>query len=342
LITGLQYTCDILRKKAEHFWEIIKIGRTHMQDAVPLTLGQEFSAYLEPFQKSLRRIKRDFGVDVEIDLSAKISDDMINNIIEKWRSEDALGICALAQGGTAVGSGLNTHPEFAHKIAIELTRLTGLPFYSAENKFSEIANIDSILAFSGELNNLATNVMKIANDIRLLASGPRCGIGELQLPENEPGSSIMPGKVNPSQCESITMICAQVMGNHFSTTICGTYGPLELNVFRTCVIHNMLESIEILGEGLRNFTIECLEGIEPNHKRIEYLLENSLMLVTCLNSKIGYDNAAKIARHAFLNDMSLKDAAITLELLSEVEFDDLVDPKKMIRLDEGRKTLTND
>ena len=287
--------------KVEAFKDIIKIGRTHLQDATPLTLGQEFSGYAQQVAFALNRI------------------------------EDALPrVYALAQGGTAVGTGLNTKEGFADKFAQTVAKLTGLPFTSAENKFEALAAHDALVELSGALNVIAVSLMKIANDIRLLGSGPRSGLGELLLPANEPGSSIMPGKVNPTQCEALTMVCAQVMGNHVTVSIAGSNGHLELNVFKPVMIYNVLQSIQLLGDAVTSFADHCVEGIEPNLDRIQQLMEDSLMLVTALNPHIGYDNAAKIAKKAHAEGTSLKQAALALGLLTEQQFTDWVKPEDMI------------
>ena len=305
-VTGeLQPALDILHNslstKAAAFKKIVKIGRTHLQDATPLTLGQEFSGYATQVKYGQARIK------------------------------SALPrLCQLAQGGTAVGTGLNSKRGFDKLFAQETAKLTGLPFKTAENKFEALAAHDAVIEMSGALNTLAASLMKIANDIRLLGSGPRCGIGEINLPANEPGSSIMPGKVNPTQSEALTMVCAQVMGNHTAITISGSQGHFELNVFKPVMIYNLLQSIRLLADGARSFSDNCVAGIEANHARIEQLLHESLMLVTALNPHIGYDNAAKAAKKAHSDGTTLKEAALALGLLSEAEFDKWVDPLKMV------------
>lgn len=303
LLPALRGLRDALQAKSEEFTDIIKIGRTHLQDATPLTLGQEFSGYV-------------FQLDFAL---AALADDQAMQ-----------GLYMLAQGGTAVGTGINSKKGFAEKFATETARLTGLPFVSAPNKFAALAGHEAILTVHGVLNSLAASLMKIANDIRLLGSGPRCGLGELQLPENEPGSSIMPGKVNPTQCEALTMICAQVMGNHTAITVAGSNGHFELNVFKPVIIYNMLQSIRLLADGCRSFTVNCVEGITANRERIETLRDESLMLVTALNPHIGYDNAAKIAKKAHKDGSSLKAAALELGLLSEEQFTAWVRPENMI------------
>ena len=239
-------------------------------------------------------------------------------------------IYELAQGGTAVGTGLNTHKQFATMFASEVAKITGLPFVTAPNKFEALAAHDALVEMSGALNVLATSCMKIANDIRLLGSGPRCGIGELLLPANEPGSSIMPGKVNPTQSEAMTMVCAQVMGNHTTVTIAGSNGHYELNVFKPVMVYSVLQSIRLLADSMNSFTDNCVNGIQANHERIQLLLNDSLMLVTSLNPHIGYDNAGKIAKKAYADGSTLKEAAIALGLLTEEQFDEWVDPAKMI------------
>ncbi len=292
---------DTLAQKAEAFKEIIKIGRTHLMDAVPLTLGQEFSGYVTQLNKGLERIER-----------------CLPNLYE------------LALGGTAVGTGLNTHPEFADRAVERISELTGYPFVSAGNKFESLAAHDAIVEGSGALKTLACSLMKVANDIRWLASGPRCGIGELTIPANEPGSSIMPGKVNPTQCEAITMVAAQVIGNDTAVAVGGSSGNFELNVFKPVMIYNLLQSIRLLADACEAFNDHCAVGIEPNRENIERYLKQSLMLVTALNPHIGYDNAAKVAKVAFAENLTLKASAVALGLLSEAEFDKAVRPEEMI------------
>jgi len=301
LIPSLQHLHSALLEKSEAWSHIIKIGRTHLQDATPLTLGQEFSGY---------------AVQVQLGI------DRINDSLKR--------LYPLAQGGTAVGTGLNSKPGFADKFAEEVAKFTGLPFVSAANKFEVLAAHDALVEISGVMNTIAVSLNKIANDIRLLGSGPRCGIGELALPENEPGSSIMPGKVNPTQCEAMTMVCAQVMGNHTTVTFSGAQGHLELNVFKPVIIYNVLQSIRLIGDAAMSFTDNCVVGIEPNVERIAELMENSLMLVTALAPRIGYDNAAKIAKLAFKNRSTLRKEAISGGFVSEEEFDRLVRPEEMI------------
>ena len=300
LLPALAHLHRALAAKSEAFAEIVKIGRTHLQDATPLTLGQEFSGYAAQV---------DYGIE---------------------RVQAALPrLCALAQGGTAVGTGLNTRAGFDARFAAEVAALTGLPFRTAENKFEAIAANDAVVALSGALNTVAASLMKIANDIRFLASGPRCGFGELELPVNEPGSSIMPGKVNPTQAEALTMVAAQVMGNHVAITVSGASGHFELNVFKPVMIYNLLQSIRLIGDGARSFTDNCVAGIAPNRERIDRLLHDSLMLVTALNPHIGYDNAARVAKKAHAEGITLKQAALALGAVSEADFDRWVDPAKM-------------
>lgn len=287
--------------KIEEFKDVIKIGRTHMMDATPLTLGQEMSGYhaqLECCEKFIRQARE--------------------------------AVCELSLGGTAVGTGLNSHPEFGARVAAKLATLTGLPVVTAPNKFAALASHDPLVALSSSLKGLAVSAMKIANDFRLLASGPRCGLGELRLPSNEPGSSIMPGKVNPTQCEALSMVCAQVMGNDTTVSIAGSQGHLELNVYKPVIIHNVLESIDLLSGALKSFKEKCLDGLEADKKRITENLNNSLMLVTALNQVIGYDNAAKIAKNAWEKNLTLKESALELELLSAEDFDKHVRAEKMI------------
>ncbi len=290
-----------LDAKAKAFKSVVKIGRTHLQDATPLTLGQEFSGYATQVKYGEQRVK---------------------SALQR--------LYQLAQGGTAVGTGLNSTAGFDKAFAAEVVKLTELPFKTAENKFEALAAHDAVVEMSGALNTVAASLMKIANDVRLLGSGPRCGIGELNLPANEPGSSIMPGKVNPTQSEALTMVCAQVMGNHTTITISGSQGHFELNVFKPVMIYNLLQSIRLIADGARSFEANCICGIEPNHARIEQLLHESLMLVTALNPHIGYDNAAKVAKKAHAEGTTLKEAALALGLLHEAEFDKWIDPLKMV------------
>ena len=292
---------DALQKKSDEFKDIIKIGRTHLMDATPLTLGQEFSGYAAALTLGLERI-----------------DCALTRLYP------------LALGGTAVGTGLNTHPEFAVKSAARIAKITGKSFVTAPNKYEALATHDAIVEASGVMKTLACSLMKIANDIRWLGSGPRCGIGEIGLPANEPGSSIMPGKVNPTQPEALTMVCAQVMGNDVAVNIGGSSGNFELNVFKPVMIFNLLQSIRLLSDSCEMFTEKCVEGIEPNLVNIKKNLEESLMLVTALNPHVGYDNAAKIAKKAHAENTTLKQAAVALELLTEEEFDKFVRPENMI------------
>ena len=302
LIPSLEKLKNTLEKKSESFSEIIKIGRTHMMDAVPLTLGQEFSGYVT----------------------------QINNGINRIKTTLEGGLYYLALGGTAVGTGINSHPEFAKNSALKIAEITNLPFETAPNKFESLATNDAIVFASGALKTIATSLMKIANDVRLLSSGPRSGIGEILIPENEPGSSIMPGKVNPTQCEAMTMVCSQVLGNDVAVNVGGSNGHLELNVFKPVMIFNLLNSIRLLSDASISFEEHCARGIIPNEKNIEAYLKNSLMLVTALNPVIGYDNAAKVAKKAFQEDITLCEAVLSLELMTEEAFKNVVDPKKMI------------
>jgi len=292
---------DALAEKSEEFKDIIKIGRTHLMDATPLTLGQEFSGYVQQLTNGLERING-----------------ALPHLYE------------LALGGTAVGTGLNTHPEFAVKAAAKISNITGKPFKSARNKFESLAAHDALVEFHGVLKTLAASLMKIANDVRWLGSGPRCGIGELQLPENEPGSSIMPGKVNPTQSEAMTMVCTQVFGNDVAVNLGGASGNFELNVFKPVIIFNVLNSIRLISDACESFTDNCVVGIEANKKNIQKNLENSLMLVTALNPHIGYDNAAKVAKKAHKEHTTLKESAVALGLLTAEKFDEVVRPENMI------------
>jgi fumarate hydratase class II len=300
LIPNLILLRDALAIKSEEWADVVKIGRTHLMDAVPLTLGQEVSGWVSQLDADVRRLE--------------------------FALED---LHELALGGTAVGTGLNTHPEFAKRVASAIALKTGLPFVSAPNKFAQLAAHDAVVAASGALNTLAVSLMKIANDVRWLGSGPRCGLGELSLPANEPGSSIMPGKVNPTQSEAMTMVCCQVMGNHVAITIGGSQGNFELNVFKPMMIHNLLHSAEILADSMRTFRQKCIEGIVPNRDVIKNHLENSLMLVTALNNHIGYDKAAKIAKKAHEEGTTLRKAALELNYLTNEEFDQWVRPEEM-------------
>jgi fumarate hydratase, class II len=292
---------DTLDQKAKSFAGIVKIGRTHLQDATPLTLGQEFSGYVSQLDHGLTHV-------------------------------DAAQphLCELALGGTAVGTGLNAHPEFAVRVAQEIARLTGLPFVTAPNKFEALASNDALVHAHGALKTLAASLMKIANDVRWLASGPRCGIGELRIPENEPGSSIMPGKVNPTQSEAMTMLCCQVMGNDVAVNLGGASGNFELNVFKPVIIHNFLQSVRLLADGAVSFNDNCAVGIEADEERIGNLMHNSLMLVTALNPHIGYDKAAAIAKKAHKEGTSLKAAALALGHVSSEDFDRWVRPEDMV------------
>ena len=292
---------EALAEKSQEFSSIVKIGRTHMQDATPLTLGQEFSGYQAQIEHAIRR------------------------------AESVLpALYPLAQGGTAVGTGLNSPKGFDVKFAVKVAKITHLPFKTAINKFEALAAHDAIVEASGALNTIAVSIMKIANDIRLLGSGPRCGIGEISLPENEPGSSIMPGKVNPTQCEALTMIAAQVMGNHVTITVAGSNGHFELNVFKPVMIYNLLQSIRLLADGCQSFTERCVKGIKANKSRIAQLRDESLMLVTALNPHIGYDNAAKIAKKAHQDGTTLIAAALKLKLLTKAQFNQWVVAQNMI------------
>ena len=301
LIPALAHLHRALAAKSEEFKDIVKIGRTHLQDATPITLGQEFSAYAKQIENGIKRV------------------------------EAALPrIYELAQGGTAVGTGLNAAKGFAERFAEEVAAITGLPFVTAENKFEALAAHDALVELSGALNTLAASAMKIANDVRLLGSGPRCGFGEIHLPENEPGSSIMPGKVNPTQAEAMTMVASQIMGNHVTVTIAGSNGHFELNVFKPVIIFNVLQSIRLLADAAESFTDNCVVGIEARTDRIEKLLHESLMLVTALNPHIGYDKAAKVAKKAHAEGTTLKQAALALGFLTEQEFALWVRPESML------------
>jgi fumarate hydratase class II len=301
LLPALNHLHGALAGKAKAFADIVKIGRTHLQDATPLTLGQEFSGYAHQVAMGIERVRA-----------------ALPRVME------------LAQGGTAVGTGLNAKKGFAEAVAAEIARITGLPFVTAPNKFEALATHDALVELSGALNTVAVSLMKIANDIRLLGSGPRSGLGELRLPENEPGSSIMPGKVNPTQCEALTMVCCQVMGNHVAVTIGGANGHLELNVFKPVIAYNVLQSIRLLADAARSFTDNCVAGIEANRERIRELVERSLMLVTALAPKIGYDAAAKVAKKAHAEGTTLKEAALALELVTAEEFETIVRPEAML------------
>ena len=300
LIPSLKLLESELKKKVKQFNKIVKVGRTHLQDATPLTLGQEFSGYHSQLKKCIQRIE---------------------NALEE--------IYFLAQGGTAVGTGLNTRKNFDKKIVSELRKITKLPFKPAQNKFAALAAHDAIVNFSGTMNTTAVCLMKIANDIRFLGSGPRAGYGELILPENEPGSSIMPGKINPTQCEAVTMVCVKVIGNHNGITMAGSHGHFELNVFKPLIIHNILQSMNIMSDSSGSFAKYCIRGLKADKNRIKYLLDNSLMLVTALSPKIGYDNAAKIAQNAHKNRTTLKYEAIKSGLITKKEYEKIINPKKM-------------
>jgi fumarate hydratase class II len=301
LLPQLARLTQTLHDKAGAFQDVVKIGRTHLQDATPLTLGQEISGWVAMLSHARRHIE-----------AAQPH------------------LAELALGGTAVGTGLNTHPQYPERVAQEIARLSGQPFVTSPNKFEALAGCDALVHAHGALKGLAASLMKIANDVRWLASGPRCGIGELKIPENEPGSSIMPGKVNPTQCEALTMLCSQVLGNDVAINIGGASGNFELNVFRPMVIHNFLQSTRLLADGIASFNEHCAVGIEPNRERITQLLNDSLMLVTALNTHIGYDRAAEIAKKAHHEGLTLKAAALALGYLSEQQFDAWVRPQEMV------------
>src|SRR5437763_2085799 len=301
LIPSVRLLRDTLAHKSEEFRDIVKIGRTHLQDATPLTLGQEISGWVAQLDHGLRHV------------------------------ESALQhLHELALGGTAVGTGLNAHPEFADRVAAAISKLTGHPFTSAPNKFEALASHDALVFAHGALKTLAASLMKIANDVRWLSSGPRSGIGELRIPENEPGSSIMPGKVNPTQSEALTMVCCQVMGNDVAVGVAGSQGNFELNVFKPVIVFNVLHSTRLLADACRSFNEHCVAGIEPDRERIGHYVRNSLMLVTALNPRIGYDKAAKVAQKAHAEGTSLRAACVALGFLSGEEFDQLVRPEKML------------
>lgn len=301
LIPAVSKLRDTLAAKANDFKDIIKSGRTHLMDATPVTLGQEFSGYVQQLTMDIQRLEMVLG-----------------------------GLYELALGGTAVGTGLNTHPEFAERGAKKIAELTGLPFVSAPNKFESLAAHDALVFAHGALKTLACSLMKIANDIRWMASGPRCGLGELSIPENEPGSSIMPGKVNPTQSEAMTMVAAQVMGNDVAINFGGASGNFELNVFKPVIIYNFLQSVRLLADTCIMFEEHCAHGIVPNRDKLEYYNQNTLMLVTALNPHIGYDKAAKIAKHAHKTGGTLRQAAIDLEIMDGATFDNLVKPEDML------------
>ena len=302
LIPSLKNLEKELKKKITQFNKIVKVGRTHLQDATPITLGQEFSGYHAQLKKCIERIE---------------------NALDE--------INFLAQGGTAVGTGINTRKNFDKQIVNEIRKITKIPFKPAINKFAALASHDSIVNFSGTMNTTAVCLMKIANDIRFLGSGPRAGYGELILPENEPGSSIMPGKVNPTQCEAVTMVCVKVIGNHNGITMAGSHGHFELNVFKPLIIHNILQSIHIMSDSVKSFSKFCVSGLKADKKRIKDLLDNSLMLITALSPVLGYDNSAKIAKRALKNNTTLREEVIKTGLISEKQYDKIVDPRKMVR-----------
>ena len=305
LLPSVKELRDALDAKAREFSDIVKIGRTHLMDAVPLTLGQEFSGYVAQLDADIARIKA-----------------VLPDIYE------------LAIGGTAVGTGLNTHPEFAERMAKKIAAYTGLPFTSAPNKFAALASHDALVMGSGALRTLACSLMKIANDVRWMGSGPRCGLGELVLPENEPGSSIMPGKVNPTQSEAMTMVCIQVIGNDAAIAMAGTQGNFELNVFKPLIIYDFMHSVTLLANSCHSFTEYCAKGIEPNREQLARYVSNSLMLVTALSPHIGYDNAAKVAKKAHADGSTLREACIALGLLKGEDFDRLVRAEKMLSPEE--------
>ena len=301
LFPHLQILLKAFQDKAQEFKDVIKVGRTHLMDATPITLGQEFSSYVAQIEEGISCIR------------------------------DTLPyLSKLALGATAVGTGINTHPEYAVKVAAKISEITGYSFITAPNKFAALSGNDAIVWTSSSLRVLATSFMKIANDIRFLASGPRCGIGEILLPENEPGSSIMPGKVNPTQSEAMTMVAVQVIGNDTAVGIAGSLGNFELNVFKPVMIYNVLQSINLLSDVSLSFSKRCVEGIKPNYKRIQDHLNQSLMLATALNPVIGYDKASKVVQKAYKEDLTLKEAALRLGFLTEAEFDKVVDPRKMV------------
>ena len=302
LIPSLKNLEKELKKKMKQFNKIVKVGRTHLQDATPITLGQEFSGYHAQLKKCIERIE---------------------NALDE--------INFLAQGGTAVGTGINTRKNFDKQIVNEIRKITKIPFKPAVNKFAALASHDPIVNFSGTMNTTAVCLMKIANDIRFLGSGPRAGYGELILPENEPGSSIMPGKVNPTQCEAVTMVCVKVIGNHNGITMAGSHGHFELNVFKPLIIHNILQSIHIMSDSVKSFSKFCVSGLKADKKRIKNLLDNSLMLITALSPVLGYDNSAKIAKRALKNNTTLREEVIKTGLISEKQYDKIVDPRKMVR-----------
>ncbi|MBI3589049.1 MAG: class II fumarate hydratase [Candidatus Liptonbacteria bacterium] len=302
LLPMLRRLTATLQRKSDAFQSIVKVGRTHLMDAVPLTLGQEFSGYVAQLEGDNQRI--------------------VLNLPNLYQ---------LALGGTAVGTGLNTHPDFAAKSAKQISQLTGLQFVTAPNKFEALASHGALVSVHGTLKTLACSLMKIANDVRWLTSGPRCGLGEIAIPENEPGSSIMPGKVNPTQCEAMMMVCMQVLANDVAVNIGGASGNFELNVSRPMIIHNFLQSVRLLADACESFDTHCVSGIEPNHANIDRYLQNSLMLVTALNPHISYDNAAKVAKKAHTENTTLREATIALGFLTGEQFDQIVRPEDMIR-----------
>lgn len=302
LLPSLERLHKTFKQKSDEFKSIVKIGRTHLQDATPLTLGQEFSGYASMLEHSKAQIQQSLDF-----------------------------IRELAIGGTAVGTGINAHPKLSEKVSEELTKFTGVKFVSSPNKFHALTSHDALVFAHGALKGLAANLMKIANDIRWLASGPRCGLGELNIPENEPGSSIMPGKVNPTQCEAVTMVAVQVMGNDAAIGIAASQGNFELNVFKPVIIYNFLQSLSLLSDAMDSFDEHCAKGITPNLEKIDYNLHHSLMLVTALNPHIGYENAAKVAKNAHKKGISLKESCLELKLLSAEEFDKFVVPENMIK-----------
>jgi len=301
LLPSLELLNKELKRKVSQFKNIVKVGRTHLQDATPLSLGQEFSGYQSQLEDCIFRIKN-----------------ALNEIY------------SLAQGGTAVGTGINTKKGFDKKIVTEIKKITKIPFKTSKNKFAALAAHDEIVNFSGTLNTTAVSLMKIANDIRFLGSGPRAGYGEILLPSNEPGSSIMPGKVNPTQSEAVTMVCVKVIGNHNGITMAGSHGHFELNVFKPLIAHNILQSIDLLADSTKNFSLYCVKGIKADRNKIKEYLNNSLMLVTALAPHIGYDNSAKIAKAALKNNTTLKEEALKSGLINEKDYNKIVDPKKMI------------
>ncbi len=302
-IPGIQNLRNTLDKKSKDYMNVVKIGRTHFMDAVPLTLGQELSGYVKQLDNAVRAIQ-----------------------------SSLIMVRELALGGSAVGTGLNTPQGYPELVAAKIAEITNLPFTSAPNKFEPLASHDAMVELSGALKRAAVSLMKIGNDIRMLSSGPRCGIGEILIPENEPGSSIMPGKVNPTQPEALTMVCAQVMGNDVAVTVGGANGHFELNVFSPLIAANVLQSAQLLGDACNSFNLNCATGIEPNYKEIKKHLDNSLMLVTALNTRIGYENASKIARKAHLENKTLREAAVELKLVSPEDFDAWVNPLDMVNI----------